>query len=1193
MPKLRPLAAILILAAVFLLGAFLAKANLELIKSRLELSNFSEISQFSDQQIKQVLEKEIDSKNAPDLTYGVYILSILQEMDFIEWISTGQYKDEFYEEFNQIVDEKTNLRALYISTGQKIVFKVIGAIQGGVAEKASGVPLNSIGLTSKVIDIGRVVFKIGQMKMYDGMWRYFDERKHNVSHQEAWEWAKVQMGWTDESQSVQRYYLGRKIDAGVTQLEPEFQSLWDQWGKYLSAGGINKTAKDQVKKELRDVLLEVLKKEAQQPQKLSFWQRLKNQVENLIRGSYSIIPKASEALKRIQSFISQINPFSPAGITEQAIKGRPFEHVLEPSAQERDSQGQPLPQKEEITPEIEVQTTELGAAPTELGAAPEERGQPPILEPPILEEPEPVSQIPPAPPAGLPFFAGGGPSPASTSDTASPEAPIITSHNSGAILGLSDDSTTSTDGFQINLAGTAEAGANILISVNPTYTTSTNSQGNWQKEITLEQGANEIKVKAQDPAQNQSQAATLSLTVDTTPPSTIIDLSASPGTNRGEISFSWTAPGDDESIGTTTQYILRYAISTISTSTWALAADVNNEPTPTLASTTQSATISGLTPGQTYYFAIKSQDKAANFSEISNSAFSVPQAQAEHLVISELAAKGPNGATDEFIELYNPTNSSINLAGFSLQYGSAQATSTWTYKYFQVNGQSSQDLPNINLASHSFYLLTSATSSNYYSYGMSPDLVVVTTSNNPTYLGLDDSGGKVRLLDGNDQVIDLAAWGQDSLGAEGIPIDVSGFSWGSLERKAKATSTPGLLAVNSSHHWLGNNQDIDNNSQDFVLQTSPNPQNSLSLKEPETSFPVLAASAWPMLQHNVRHTGLSPYSGTATGAPTSTPKWTVSLGSGNPTSPVISSDGSIFIGAASGKIYKVSSTGAKELFYDTQTTGTVETPALGSDGAIYFSDSFALYAISSAGQLKWKYSVSDASSPTIGSDGTIYFGSEYEFYALNPNGEKIWQSSQLSNGRWVRSSALSADGTIYTAAKVGSDAGNRNVYALSPGDGSILWKSASSTFSTAPALESDGTIFVSGVYGLYALNSSDGGQKWFTAIGNISNSAPAIGQDTIYIGAENYTLYAINKTDGSAKWSFVAGAQIRTSPIIDNQGVIYVGSNDKKFYALNPSNGTVKWQAELSAQIHSSAVISSDGTIYAASDDGSLSAFGE
>src|SRR5882724_12333857 len=50
---------------------------------------------------------------------------------------------------------------------------------------------------------------------------------------------------------------------------------------------------------------------------------------------------------------------------------------------------------------------------------------------------------------------------------------------------------------------------------------------------------------------------------------------------------------------------------------------------------------------------------------------SVARAVVNHVVISEFATRGPTAATDEFIELYNPTDNPINMSGWKLQYKSA------------------------------------------------------------------------------------------------------------------------------------------------------------------------------------------------------------------------------------------------------------------------------------------------------------------------------------------------------------------------------------------------------------------------------------------------------------------------------------------------------------------------------------------
>src|SRR4051794_13711081 len=56
------------------------------------------------------------------------------------------------------------------------------------------------------------------------------------------------------------------------------------------------------------------------------------------------------------------------------------------------------------------------------------------------------------------------------------------------------------------------------------------------------------------------------------------------------------------------------------------------------------------------------------------------QAQATHLVISQVYGGGGNsGATyqNDFIEIFNPTSSTVNFTNWSVQYTSAAGT-TWT-----------------------------------------------------------------------------------------------------------------------------------------------------------------------------------------------------------------------------------------------------------------------------------------------------------------------------------------------------------------------------------------------------------------------------------------------------------------------------------------------------------------------------------
>jgi Divergent InlB B-repeat domain/Peptidase_C39 like family/Fibronectin type III domain len=109
-------------------------------------------------------------------------------------------------------------------------------------------------------------------------------------------------------------------------------------------------------------------------------------------------------------------------------------------------------------------------------------------------------------------------------------------------------------------------------------------------------------------------------------PPAAVTLNAATGSGTGQVDLSWNAPGDDGNTGTATAYIVRYADSEITTEgEWATATDVEGEPVPAAAGTPQTMTVSGLNPGQTYYFALRTEDEVPNLSEQSNS----PSAEAK------------------------------------------------------------------------------------------------------------------------------------------------------------------------------------------------------------------------------------------------------------------------------------------------------------------------------------------------------------------------------------------------------------------------------------------------------------------------------------------------------------------------------------------------------------------------------------
>ena len=162
-------------------------------------------------------------------------------------------------------------------------------------------------------------------------------------------------------------------------------------------------------------------------------------------------------------------------------------------------------------------------------------------------------------------------------------------------------------------------------------------------------------LKTSDEAPNESTLSnvpSLSTTVsaDSTAPDAVTDLALSNPSNSSMF-VSWTAPGDDGSTGTATEYDLRYSTSNITSGNFSAASQVTGEPTPSVAGSSESMTVTGLSATTLYYFAIKISDEVPNTSVISN----VPS-----LSTTDVADTTPPDAVSD-LTLSGATDTSINL----------------------------------------------------------------------------------------------------------------------------------------------------------------------------------------------------------------------------------------------------------------------------------------------------------------------------------------------------------------------------------------------------------------------------------------------------------------------------------------------------------------------------------------------------
>ena len=180
------------------------------------------------------------------------------------------------------------------------------------------------------------------------------------------------------------------------------------------------------------------------------------------------------------------------------------------------------------------------------------------------------------------------------------------------------------------------------------------------------------------------------------------------------------------------------------------------------------------------------------------------------ILISEVMAGKQGNNNYEFIELYNPGDDLIDLQGWSLWYRLAT---------------SEDDLPVYSWETHTLipphghYLLVRSGED----LGLPADAFFTQ--------GLNTSGGGLTLRNASGSTEDKLGWGTAPEGfLEGVAAPKFQNDY-SLERK------PGGEA--------GNQSDTDNNETDFLLQSSPSPQNTGSAAAPAIDVPFQIALSMP------------------------------------------------------------------------------------------------------------------------------------------------------------------------------------------------------------------------------------------------------------------------------------------------------------------------------------------------------------
>ena len=343
-----------------------------------------------------------------------------------------------------------------------------------------------------------------------------------------------------------------------------------------------------------------------------------------------------------------------------------------------------------------------------------------------------------------------------------------------------------------------------------------------------------------------------------------------------------------------------------------------------------------------------------------------------------------------------------------------------------------------------------------------------------------------------------------------------------------------------------------------------------------------AGTPWHMFRQNSHHTGLSPNAG----VDGYTTLWEFSLkGTAVGNSISIGPLGDLYFTTTEGVLYSVNIYSKLEWMFE-GLAGMKTTPLISDDGTIYVGSMDGIfYAIDSGtGMLEWIFYTGGfpvETHPNMDSSGRIYFSTSYGYvYCLNQDGTLHWlcdtgaaldiSSPTLDHEEDVYIGTMDPDKSLV---KIDSDGGIEWSVSL-PGDSGVM---------ATPAVGPDGIIYIGNLEGVLCALTMNGDLIWSTTLDGEIRGGTAVSADGMLVtGTTGSFLYGIDSDDGAILWELDVEAPVEYGPIVDADGIIYAGTLTGEVASYYPY-GVLK--ENISGGIyHGPLSLDGNGTVYGTID---------
>ena len=209
----------------------------------------SDLFWYTDWDLMDALNMEMDPEKSPGLTYGIYLLDALREMEKVQLTWTYGYQMKASKYFSDLLEANSKWTTERVSeelysTSLEILNEIIGRVT-----PALHVGVSTMLLVADCLEFVVPIAKLTKLLYYNSLLRYLQDRYDGgMTHEEAWEELTLY--------PTQDYHIPTENPEKLAVIENYFKHLYDNYGSRL--GDLDAFQRE-VKKDLRILVLNVLK----------------------------------------------------------------------------------------------------------------------------------------------------------------------------------------------------------------------------------------------------------------------------------------------------------------------------------------------------------------------------------------------------------------------------------------------------------------------------------------------------------------------------------------------------------------------------------------------------------------------------------------------------------------------------------------------------------------------------------------------------------------------------------------------------------------------------------------------------------------------------------------------------------------------------------------------------------------------